>query len=1270
MSLVNLNAKGVQTSSHFASSVPSKKEKKKDLRPESIEASPKELTVNVKPLKEEDSKAVGTAALSQERFGGLRKFYNDTATLIKDRGLKVAASAAEKVGKWYQLEDEAFLRELTGSSEAIDLIGTIAPWAPSALKNIFPETLSTIADEKKQTLENAAKSLFIHCLANLAQNYYPKETKYYFGEGNHKIKSQDKVPFESLLEKISWHLILLLAEEIESIDAAIFKGAKLDCKLFEPLASKILEKLLPANKQNMGAKISSWGEKALIGYFFKDLTLFLMKTYVFLDEKFSNDPSFFLTKKLSETDPPQEPKNETVNKFAFYLAGCLSKGLKNNDDLLLTKLTGSRELQILIETLAPLLSKFISKEAEFSTIIEALLLNMVSNIIQEIFYKELEQNTIVPVDDLIVKIHLYLFTHLEETFQKADQSNRISVEVNDKLFFPLAEKLLKMILPKNPLLIGFLERRKDKILKPISLFFFEIYWSDIQDIENYKMHLRNLFWDPARIEVKQKPLGMLPTKPTRELSITFGLEKFIDQLISINQFLSNQAVNSLIHFFGDKNNVFKLMLPFFKEYNLSDKLLEKICLAISILLKSKSPSCLFVKNWFENTFNLILIKGITHLFEKVPPEFRKSKKRFFGAAVQLFLATGSKHLPKIYENMDKSLKKKNEEEYFNKEFYKDLEPLINDLIHLFFEDDPGQGKKTLQSHFFGPIELRMLCDKIVRSWLLPSAIGPIFTQTMRWMHTLEASQSTIIKYYKSEHPIAALKLFAELTRQSIPYSFQEKREKIADSLLPYLVKHPKNAPKIKKIVEKTLLSIANNKTEPMRRLLGFVKNFAESSMSFFFAKFTVYIDALEKASKNNPEGPLLIHGTIKFLEELKEHFRLIGDVRGRRKKSPKELEEMLIALHKEGRLHSALTPLLGQSKGADPKWNFFVNLSEQIFTMLGKDEVPAFIRAFVWNLFETKLAPEILETLFNHLKDPHTINLLIAFLFQEVNRNSQIASQKLKEEAPYFYHDTLQTKLEKVSGELIPALVRMHRSGISSKLLKIPAILRIVQRVAGEGIGQSLRKKLQDSTALELILEMIISILPKLHPGEWTKEGKFIGHKLLKNGAKERIEKYDFSHILPRTKEEKKIYEKKIGREKREAEREVVKQVTQTLSFQTKYIFLGFLKKISDRLEILFSKILFKLFGNSGLKLKKSVGKLLRFLSRHIFKPILSLIFYPLIVATGKLMRATAVKRTKDINHKINENIFYRLVSELMILISTETNEPKTKTDLTPLKAR
>lgn len=1269
MSLVGISGQnGKVEPSAFQS--PTVKDDVKGLKPQSSPPKSPKLTKPSRQLAGEELESEETDKVGQKVFGGWRQFYNDTTEMMKKKGVQFAASTVEKLGKWYQTEDEPFLRELTGSSEVIDLVEKIAPWAPSALENIFPDVLNQLASEKKETVENVAKSLFIHLLANLAQGLYPKQAVDYYGD-KRKIQEIEKVTLESLLERAAWHLITIIAEEIDSIDAATCNGVKPDIKQFGPLANKLIEQLLPHNQQKLGAKISCWTETFLAGCFYNNLTKYLFETYLSATGLFekSSKNLFFIFKdgepaeaqaqvnQEKSEEPVETPSasnetNEMVKNFALYLAKCMSEGLKNGDEALLTKLTGAQDLQALIKISAPLLSKFISKEGKVSPLVEAFLLNIISNIGQEIFQSELEKGITLPVDQVILKTFLHLFKLIQETFQKAQQTHRYSIEVGPDLFLPLAERLLKTFLPKNHLITGFFERRKHAILNPISSLLYEIYQSSFRDQEDCENRLRDLWWDAAKIEAKQRPQGKLPSKPTKELSQSFGLEEFIDQLFRITRHLSKQATGSIIDFFSDEKTLIRLMRPFFSRYGLSDKLLQKMAKGISFTLCSKEPSYIFIKEWFQNTFNLTLAKAMTHFFEKVPPEYRSSKKRFFAAAIQLFLETGGKHLPQVYEKMETAIKNSVEKEYFNKGFYQDLDPLINELIYLFFEDQPGKGKKTLPDHFFGPRDLRLLFDKCVRKLLLPLALGPIFTQTMRWMHKLEASRKTMKNYYKSNEVNEACRVIGALTKASIPFSFQEKRVKITESLLPYLVEKPEKAAKIKKIVDKTLLHIANNNSKPMQKLLGFVELFAEASISYFFAKFTVYLNSLETASKEDPKGPLLIHGTIKLLDELKEHFRLIGEVRAKRKSSPKELEEMLIALHREGRLHSALTPLLGNAAVKDSKWEFFLNLSKDIFGMLGTDEVPAFLKAFVWNAFEEKLAPEILETLFIHLKDPHTINLLIAFIFQEINRNALSDPKSKEEDNPYIFNDKLQAELEKTAGELIPALVKMHRSGISPWLLKIPAILKLVQRVAGNGIGQSMRRKLNDTTAIELIKQMVISILPKLHPGEWSKEGKFIAHKVLKNGSTVPINELDFSHLLPRTKEEKKIYEKRVAREKKEAEREVVKQITQTLSYQTRYIFVGFLKKISDKIEAWLSKILKFLFGNQGLKLKKAVGKILKFVTKHLIKPLLTLIFYPVILATGKLMKASTTKRTKDIHLGVHSNIFYRLIDTIMILIS------------------
>lgn len=1301
-----------------------------------------------------------TTTVSVGVFQGFKQQFNSSLASVGTSVItsNAAASTVNYLSERYHKDDKEFLIKLTGTDVSLE-IKKIVPQLPAAVQKFLPHAMAEFSKSQQASSEKIAQAFIIHIVANLASSLYPDQANAF------KLKQPitNTVSLEQLTHEVTTHVMYLLAEELNAIDQEIEIAEDITEECFEPLAKKLIALMLPQNNSGV-----YWlGDKLIAKSLMKDLPKSLMEMYKPFGIWFTGGNLTFGDSKLQDFIP-------ILEKFGAYTADCMAEHHRNVDKALLTQLTGLDEVQDLVELLSPKIINGILDSEKVSAFLEGLsfdalgiierngntvdnvsvsiVLKVISNISREVFEKELKAGKTIPVDEFIKKFTLGVSDIFGTYILQINQLKNPTE--ND--FQPLAEHLLKIVLPKDPIIQSFVVRRKDKLSENLSKVLRKSYESIAprDDTKEYKQRLREVLWDPIGLQSKNPLDEPLPEKPDKDLAIEFGVEKLVNQLFNVCHNVTNlgrgfvaekladpKVVEEQIHMTLKDQNIPKGLLTgvaggisqlIALDHQVSDEQVIVHCLenvkgrgisneliaAIAVRVKKLSKKSIISEHkilieqlndisgfyvldhklkkkiaeeiitamysdnplhWvtptIQNALQLTLFKGLVHLLEKVEPSKRNSKE-LFPAALQIILNISSTELPMITGGIKAFsdpasthyVDDLEEREWCIKELMK---PYVDNIIRIFYEDNEVNGAK-LEDHLPIPDEVKPFVADLIRDNAY-KLILPIIENSTSWIDAKESNRARLEKVYGNNHAAEACRVLGALASQAIPYSLQEHHETIANGVskhCAFLFASPngktpteKDLKKLRKMIDHTLISLSENDTSSMKALLGFVQNFSESALLRCFADLSKCLDTLDKEYRDDEDGSLLVQGTTLLLEELQEHLSLIAEVKSNIKqyKAGKVPHDKLIKKFKKANhLHPALEDRENQEL-------FFINLSKKFFNIVGVNKdvnlpIPQFLKSALWDSFETNLMPLLLLNIFEQAKDPHTLNLLLINLFQQINATAGNIDVAIPDDEIRKYKDAPQDKLEEISGNLIRALVTMQRSSITKWLLE----KQNIRNLAGQAMGQPLRDILEKKSIVSFIDELIVSLVPSLHPGEWDENNNYV---YMKQQGKTRvvITEPDFSHMLPRTEKAKKTCERIKVRNGKKAEREVVKEITNAIENQTQYIFLGIFRKLGVSLRKFINRSIDKLCGKYAKGIKNVVNKVLDGIANYFIKPFLFITTYPVLLGVRRLLRFYFVhqstRRAEDVNHKIHENVIYRVVEELISLVGNAKSSHDLNTD-------
>lgn len=1155
--------------------------------------------------------------------------------------LKLFVKAVEPNAKQYLL---SLLKE--GEKEKlIENFDTLAAEIP------FTEIL-------KQSLPpEISKGLMYHILSNIAKAAF---------EGREE-EIAGTLTREQLTQEVTLVIFKEIASGLNEVDSRIAQssGVELTPELIEQcLTSRLLKLFLPKEDEN---GIISKGEKWLVNSYSKEVSQQITAIYEPLSKWMRGERFDFSAYKSESSN--FEKLTPFLERASLYIGNCMANYFKAEDEKYLIELTGEEDIQKLIQSFSPAIRSSIinyipeefkaeasSNPQAIENITEAFLLRVISNLAKETFEQKPKPERL---NQFIQKVSLHFIGMFNDELKNIPENKPLTKE----MFLPLSEKLIGLLLPKtrplkaNDPVALFIEPRRARLADPLAGKIMEIYACLVQrdDTEVYMGRLREVLWDPIALAEKYPNL-MIPLKPTIEDSNRVGTEVFVQQIYSACLNITNLVGGFITDIFSNPEAIIAQKEATLGKDTAYPHLMKEISDGASQILKSDDPNFIWMSNKIKTAIQVTLFKGVVHFLEKVDPKDRHPPEKLFFKAFENAAELAVSHLPSLNSAIN-FLSNPNSEGYIADEALRKeainrvMEPFVNDLVKLFYEDKDGN--TTLEDHLpipesWGDEPREYVAGKIREA--LPGLLAPIFLKFTSWIETKEGNRQRLEQQYESPKMGEACRMISAMIPFYLPYLARKNAKEWAalsvEATSDLFVrtdrkKENEDFNQLRDVIERTLKEFGYSDNRAIMSVLAFLENFTEAATLKLFGDFTETLDKMHKASENDPKGTLMVQGTNILLKEVKDHLQLMAKTKSEYKKFKKgkiSKQEMMQKFAEAGKLHPAL------AKGNfSEREKFFKECSQEIFKIGGysKDSdlpLPQFLKAPLWNFFETKLMPSILSQLFENVTDPDTLNRVMIVIFQQINEASGNVDVALPDEELIKYKDDPQYRMEKISGKLFEALVLMQPSAVTRWLMKSKA----VRNMAGKAIAQPLRERLEKSThphlspPLSIILELIENIVPSLHPGFWDEATqKFICEKELADGTRVVIAKPDYSAVCPKTPEEEEKLANKIAREKQLNSIKVVEEMTGAMHNSTQQIFLKTLREIGRSIRRFIDKVIDKVFGKYSPGIKRVVNRFLDFLGRYLIKPLLVLVTYPALYLVKKILRfyfeIQSEMRAKDI---------------------------------------
>ncbi|MGK5594053.1 MAG: hypothetical protein ACSNEK_01675 [Parachlamydiaceae bacterium] len=1260
---------------------------------------------------------------------------------IRQMGLNAAVGVARPLITWSEDKHAKFLKQLTGQDVAA-LINEIAPQLPEFFRHQLSTEMADYVENNPKATHQITKALITRIVANLATSLYPDEANAF----SKKQQLPKTVTLEEFSQAIFGRLTEIALEEFDKVDQKIKQGqsTSIEEDLFLPLANRLVD-LMFYNKDDanigIGKILRSFARRVSLDLskklleFYRPLNLWLSSNNGTQVEPSSHESS---SSSASSSAPAIDVDKliRAAEPILVFIGENVTRKCQDEDREILQGLTGTEDVAELLNFVNPKIvdlvlnfesvqqfldqlpidiSPLLDKHKNMvKSVSNAVLLRLISNLAQEFFADEIEQGKTVPVDKFIAKISVKL-SNIFESYITGSQASRLSIDVNP--FQPVAEELLKAILPKNPIVLAFFNRHQNRLTEHFALALKKSYDSIAvrNDAIDYRQRLNDLvndneltdqifnfchnvtnlgrsfiakiFSDKTVIMEQMKASFAdqdLPEEPIEGVASGVSkivryhkrvIKKFVEKK-ALTLFLSKDETKGLIESISkipeniqsSHDKVLKHLKKDLSGVIVDTDFLDRV--AHELIQDFPQNPLGWMATTIQNALQLTLFKGIVHLLEKVPNDKRQPIENLFPEALQILLDAGTEKLPAIVEGLK-------ETDADTKEL---LDPLVEKLIQIFYEDEAADGLK-LKDHLPIPDEMKEFVEDTIRA-NAHKALLPIITAFTPWIEAKEENRKRLFESFGNQHASEACRVLGAMTSRAIPYSFQEFHQSFAESFteqFSYLFAEPgvDASPSLKPLenmVQHLIKSLAENKTSSMQALLSFVQDFSEAAFLRCFADFAELLARLEQESHDHPDGNLLVRGAIRLLDEVKEHLKTIAKVKADLKEyraGKIDQKDFLKSFEKAGRLH----PALKGGGNLEAKIEFFERLSKNIFKIVGVSKetnlpIPQFLKHPVWDAFEETLVPKLLSNLFEKIQDPHTLNLVLISLFEQINAEEDDLDVTIKDEDIRHYKDKSQDRLEKISGELIQALVQMQRSAITNWALRKEK----VRTLAGQAMGQPLRKMLEEKSILEIVDDLVVSLIPSLHPGHWVtvdtlndgtlyKKGTF----LLQDQKGKQIPEPNFDHIFPREPEQKKACDRALTEAKKKAQKDVVRGIAHTIDNQTQYIFLGVFRKLWQKVRSWINKVLMKI---GSARLKKVVNSFLDGVSDYLIRPFLMVTTYPTLIIVRRLLRFYFVHqstlRAEDVNHTIHQNAIYRSIEEIIKLILNEkdVSDSKEKEDV------
>jgi hypothetical protein len=634
------------------------------------------------------------------------------------------------------------------------------------------------------------------------------------------------------------------------------------------------------------------------------------------------------------------------------------------------------------------------------------------------------------------------------------------------------------------------------------------------------------------------------------------------------------------------------------------------------IMNSENPSIEKIWEYSEKIIQTAIFKVFVRVAENTPVEAdadRKVNKNMAlpGNVVHRALSFLANRMPNIDEEIERIRGSDMSKAEKKKQIAMLFRPLAADFLDL-----AGENLKEILPV---PKMFRSFLAKKLRNEYLPEIFGKMYKDLNGWRYDAHNQEDKLDVLFPNGSGKKAATSIANYIKDFVPYYLETNPEKVTEILekqamgkyFAALSEEHQNS--LRGLIQRNVHALGVN--PDMQVVAKGIGEFSRGIILKMFSGITQSVDAKDKTGNGTGTNKFLFNTTLGFIRVLGDHVRRINKIPPAGRMYPAHNvphSAMLNGFANHPSLPNMLHPAL--EKDLDPNATpeqrkeqrlkeFFVPFAADLLSIAGitdpKDfPAPSFMKEEAWDMFKTKMLPEILLNMYEEMLKPENINMMLLKTVDGLIEEIDKLPDEVKNDEPVEM-DPQQRELNKALGDVVKEMIVLMPDIWTKTIFASDRI----RNMTSEALGAIIRRKLDSTTMIEMMNKALTNL-------------KF--NKPDENRGKTDLE---------------------LDAEKARVEKELNKKMTSYISHQVKEALQNMIKTKWDGFQAKFDKGVQKAFGKPGLAVKRFFDVIFRFIFITVLGTVFNFILYKCIwFFVDKKIAKKSDEIIKDLQMPINEN--------------------------------
>lgn len=553
----------------------------------------------------------------------------------------------------------------------------------------------------------------------------------------------------------------------------------------------------------------------------------------------------------------------------------------------------------------------------------------------------------------------------------------------------------------------------------------------------------------------------------------------------------------------------------------------------------------------------------------------------------------------------------------------------------------------------------------IQTKIVPDLLEKMYRRLNFWQARAETSKQTIRAIFETSHPEEASNVIAHFGSEYIPYYLTFAHEEVALKLRHQAEEWFRADPEISRYLQ--------SHQDTIVKLLGSnIHQYGESLHPAIIANkpyTTKMIDGLilklmanlaSKVHTTEQQKPnFMVESFKSLLEVTTHHFLSINRVtHNNRLKHAWNVsyEEMVAGFGND--LHRGIPdPRLSREEQNRHRMdNFYKPVTQRLFRLMNVENDPEFQQFLdtepmrqLWGIVQQQLFPNLLQSVFEKLMEPHTIRTMLLNSLDTLN----LALNSIPAQDPEPADEVPdQPELNEACGQLVLQLLGLVPRTFAHSVFEIDR----VQKIAAQTIGSAISRTLRQWTWIKIMDKGLYNGIPSFRMGKWDgaeKVAKFVPQKVLVGpDGREVIEPDQLTFHLPKTEQGKALLEAKKQLDERTTEARLKHLMAVMTSRQIKSTIASIVRRYWDMIQQFIDEKIQLYFGLVGLKAKEGLDIIFGTIMFEVVAPLVEFVVAPFSILFWYLLEeflaARADDLSKDAIHRIQENLFFALMDKFL----------------------